>query len=846
MSQEEDHDGDIDDDENEDNGAVIEKEVLVDRVKGTKELTFYVNLSLSVDLVLHAALCIWFIVYNEDNSTSYSVEDSCLDTLVLGIAKVFCFAYLWYDIQSCCLGNGISPPAVLSGKVDNDKLLVLDKPNVWKSRRTFKSMTQKVKLISLFVSVVECNFILGKCLARLVNGVPDDHIPLSLYWASTSVAVIFAIFNTYILHTYTNDLYSLAQEHRCKYRKDTRVARKAIATSSYKQASFSAIASASSPSSASIAPAITSSIDGNNLSTPLLSAAHGVNSTNIEAGVVPGTVATAELSDHPSDDDSSSEDDEELANSLKNPSGRVDAKKARAQERRQKEREQKRQKRSQKKRKISTSSSLSQLLSLAAPDFWYFVVAFIALLVAAFSSAIIPHFTGQVINYVAGAEPNESKFEKATIYLTCAGIICGIFTGIRGSLFTLTMARMDVRTRRALFANLLSFEMGYFDKNKVGEIISRLSSDTTKMSDQISLNINVFLRSVVEAAIVLFLMFRLSWQLSLLSLASMPIMTLISSLYGSFYRKLAGKAQDALADTSSVAEEAIGAMATVKDFAANPAELKAYEEELDRYYQLNKIEAAAYAGFTLTWTTIPSLVTALTLYYGGKLVLERDPSQPCGTHGHLCGGDLVSFMLYQQNLSNALEALGSIMGGIASALGAADKVLQLLNRQPEIKASGKIASEPFIASVELKNVFFSYPARPNITVLNNFSLRVEQGEIIALVGPSGGGKSSIVRLIEHHYKPSQGNVYIGERPVSDYEPGFLHRRMSTVGQEPTLFARSIRRNIIYGLEGENDEPTLGQVVEAAKLANAHDFITNMPKGYATHVGERGVQLSGGQ
>jgi ATP-binding cassette subfamily B (MDR/TAP) protein 9 len=780
------------------------KEVLSDLHASTLTLNYHITFILIIDLIIHISLLIWYFTDDGNSYSGYLFQDSPWDLIMLDGVKNVLYFILWKRIQK------------------------FHEKGAWASRRKLRNRIWDSKGIVLFTSVVYCNFALGKCLKRLISGIPDKHemVPHSLFWTTITLFTLTSMLTSYAFYSSVNGLFTLAQEHRRDLRKRTRELRKVRHLQRFPAA---ASASTAVTSITSVGPSSSA------LVAPLL-AQQGEN----EAGIV------ADLSDHPSDDDSSSDEDDEIEAELNNTMGHVDSKKARAQERRQREREQKRQQRSRKQRKMAATASFSQLLSLASPDFWYFVVAFIALVVAAFSSALIPHFTGQVINHVAGADPDRGKFEKATIYLTCVGITCGIFTGLRGSIFTLTMARMDVRARRALFANLLTFEMGYFDKTKVGEIISRLSSDTTKMSDQISLNINVFLRSIMEAAIVLALMFRLSWQLSLLSLAAMPIMTLISELYGSFYRRLTKKAQDALADTSSVAEEALGSMSTVKDFSAKNAELKAYEEELDRYYQLNRTEALAYAGFTLTWTTIPSLVTALTLFYGGKLVLDRDPDQKCGTHGHLCGGDLVSFMLYQQSLSNSLEALGSIMGGMASALGAADKVLQLLNRVPEVRTGGKIANEPFISSVELKNVVFSYPSRPNSIILQNFNLRVEQGEIVALVGPSGGGKSSIVRLIEHHYQPAQGAVYVGERLVADYEPGFLHRRMSTVGQEPTLFARSIRRNIIYGLEGEQDEPALTQVIEASKFANAHEFIMGMPKGYSTHVGERGVQLSGGQ
>ena len=240
-------------------------------------------------------------------------------------------------------------------------------------------------------------------------------------------------------------------------------------------------------------------------------------------------------------------------------------------------------------------------------------------------------------------------------------------------------------------------------------------------------------------------------------------------------------------------------------------------------------------------TFLTAAVTAGVLFYGGNLVLGSTMS----------AGSLVSFMLYQQSLSASFQALGDVFSALSAAVGAADKVVELINREPDFIDSGLERPDTFSGRLELRNVTFSYPARPNTIVLRDFSLQVNPGEVVALVGPSGGGKSSIVKLLERQYLPSTGSVLIDGRDLGTFDPSWLRRKMALVSQEPVLYARSIRRNIIYGMEvedglAEHEVPTQEMIENAARRANAHEFIMALPEGYDTESGERGVQLSGGQ
>jgi ATP-binding cassette subfamily B (MDR/TAP) protein 9 len=268
---------------------------------------------------------------------------------------------------------------------------------------------------------------------------------------------------------------------------------------------------------------------------------------------------------------------------------------------------------------------------------------------------------------------------------------------------------------------------------------------------------------------------------------------------------------------------------------------------------------------------LPELVKALVLFHGGLLVQSDGPN-------HITGGQFIKFILYLSYLSSAFSSLGGIYASLVRAVGAADKVFELMNRTPQMtrpthvdnqrierafanhkkgllsvdstcvikqRAMG-LYPETCAGAITLKEVQSRYPARPQRVVLDGMDLKISPRTVVALCGVSGSGKSSVVKLIQHLFEPSRGEVCIDGIPVQELSADWLCRNVTVVSQQPTLFACSVRRNIIYGLEGTDDEPSQEDVEEAARLANAASFIESLPQGYETEVGERGIQLSGGQ
>ncbi|XP_065745726.1 ABC-type oligopeptide transporter ABCB9 isoform X2 [Phocoena phocoena] len=436
----------------------------------------------------------------------------------------------------------------------------------------------------------------------------------------------------------------------------------------------------------------------------------------------------------------------------------------------------------------ASGATLQKLLSYTKPDIAFLVAASFFLIMAALGETFLPYYTGRAIDGIV-IQKSMEQFSTAVTVMCALAIGSSFAAGVRGGIFTLIFARLNIRLRNRLFRSLVSQETSFFDENRTGDLISRLTSDTTMVSDLVSQNINIFLRNAVKVTGVVVFMFSLSWQLSLVTFMGFPIIMMVSDIYGKYYKRLSKEVQNALARASSTAEETISAMKTVRSFANEEEEAEVYSRKLQQVYKLNRKEAAAY------------------MYY-------------------VWGSGSV----------------GSVYSGLMQGVGAAEKVFEFIDRQPTMVHDGNLAPDHLEGRVDFENVTFTYRTRPHTQVLQNVSFSLSPGKVTALVGPSGSGKSSCVNILENFYPLEGGRVLLDGKPISAYDHKYLHRVISLVSQEPVLFARSITDNISYGL------PTVPfeVVVEAAQKANAHGFIMELQDGYNTETGEKGAQLSGGQ
>ncbi|XP_078480378.1 ABC-type oligopeptide transporter ABCB9 [Lampetra planeri] len=479
----------------------------------------------------------------------------------------------------------------------------------------------------------------------------------------------------------------------------------------------------------------------------------------------------------------------------------------------------------------NSGATLGRLLKYCRNDSGLLSLAFLFLLISAVCEAFIPYYYGKAIDSIV-VYKSMTHFARPVITLSVLALVSSLAVGVRGGVFTLTFARLNLRLRNNLFRTLMRQEIGFFDKNHTGDIISRLSADTTQVSDLISQNVNVFLRSTIKGAGFFIFMFGMSWKLTLVTIMGFPFIALVSQLYGEYYKKLTKDVQTTLAEANKVAEETISAMRTVRSFANEGGEADSYYSKLLDMFQLNKKQALAYACYMWSSCISELALEVAILYYGGHLVVT----------GQMSSGTLISFFIYMLQIGECLESIASVYTGLMQGVGAAEKVFEYLDREPQHPADGTEAPSTCSGLVEFQDVTFAYPTRPETEILQGVSFTLRPGEVTALVGPSGSGKSSCVSLLENFYRPQQGHVLLDGRPVHTFQHEYLHSKVALVGQEPVLFARTVAENITYGLT----DVSMEAVIHAATKANAHDFITVLPEGYETSVGEKGTQLSGGQ
>ncbi|KAM9102393.1 ABC-type oligopeptide transporter ABCB9 isoform 2-T6 [Sarcophilus harrisii] len=470
----------------------------------------------------------------------------------------------------------------------------------------------------------------------------------------------------------------------------------------------------------------------------------------------------------------------------------------------------------QPKQEEASGATLQKLLSYTKPDLGFLVAASFFLVVAALGETFLPYYTGRAIDGIV-IQKSMDQFSTAVVIMCLLAIGSSFAAGIRGGIFTLVFARLNIRLRNCLFRSLVSQETSFFDENRTGDLISRLTSDTTMVSDLVSQNINIFLRNTVKVTGVVVFMFSLSWQLSLVTFMGFPIIMMVSDIYGKYYKRLSKEVQNALARASNTAEETISAMKTVRSFANEEEEAEVYSRKLQQVYKLNRKEAMAYTYYVWGSGLTLLVVQVSILYYGGHLVIS----------GQMTSGNLISFIIYEFVLGDCMESVGSVYSGLMQGVGAAEKVFEFIDRQPTMVHDGSLAPDHLEGRVDFENVTFTYRTRPHTQVLQNVSFTLSPGKVTALVGPSGSGKSSCVNILENFYPLEEGRVLLDGKPISSYDHKYLHRVVD---------------NISYGL------PTVPfeMVVDAAQKANAHGFIMELQDGYNTETGEKGAQLSGGQ
>jgi len=461
------------------------------------------------------------------------------------------------------------------------------------------------------------------------------------------------------------------------------------------------------------------------------------------------------------------------------------------------------------------------------------IAAIFFLMLAAAATLVVPMAVRGMINY--GFTPgNEEIINNYFLSMLGVALVLGIASALRFYFVAWLGERVVADLRRDIYEHVTGLSPTFFEVTRTGEVLSRLTTDTTLVQNVVGSSASIALRNVLMLVGSVGLLVWTSAQLSGLVLLAVPVILVPLIIFGRWVRKLSRQSQDRVADTGAHAGESLNAIQTVQAFT---------HEAIDRAQFGSAVEKAF--GVAIRRNLARSFLTAIAFFviFGAVVGVLWAGSQSV-LQGQMSGGELSQFVLYAVFAASSFAALSEVWGDLQRAAGATERLVELLNVEPEITAPAMpmVMPTPSNGAVEFKDVVFRYPTRPEAQALDGFSLRVEPGESVALVGPSGAGKSTVFQLLMRFYDPQEGEISFDGVRLDQADPTDLRGRIAVVAQDPVIFAGTIRDNILYGRPGASDE----EIRSAAMSAAAHDFISTLPNGYDTNVGERGVTLSGGQ
>jgi ATP-binding cassette subfamily B protein len=476
---------------------------------------------------------------------------------------------------------------------------------------------------------------------------------------------------------------------------------------------------------------------------------------------------------------------------------------------------------------------LRALLPFLAPYRARMLLALLALAVAAAAMLALPQALKNVIDKGFSAD-NAAAIDRYFLWLLVAAAVFAAFASLRMYLVNWIGERVVADLRSAVYARVIRMDPAFFEVTKTGEVLSRLTTDTTLIQSLSGIGLSILLRSSVSFMGSLVLLLLTSFKLALIIFALIPTVLLPMMLFGRRVRRLSRDSQDRVADTSGLAGETLNAIQTVQAFTLEELHGRRYDDMVEKSFdtavQRTRVRAWLIAAAIMTTFSAVTLV----LWLGARAVL----------HGEMTGGDLAKFLSYAIFMGTSVAALSEMWGELQRASGAMERTVELLHSRPSIRIPDHpVALNPAQkGQIGFEHLSFSYPSRPGIRALNDFHLDIAPGETVAFVGPSGAGKSTVFSLLLRFYDPAGGRILIDGVDIAQADPQEVRARIGLVPQETMIFGASARENIRYGRPNASD----ADIEAAARAAAADEFIRKLPDGYDTFLGERGARLSGGQ
>jgi len=461
------------------------------------------------------------------------------------------------------------------------------------------------------------------------------------------------------------------------------------------------------------------------------------------------------------------------------------------------------------------------------------VLALLALLVAAAAMLALPVALRYLIDNGISSKSSDTINQYFVAFLAAAAVF-GVFAALRFYLVSWLGERVVADMRSNVYARVIRMDPAFFEVTRIGEVLSRLTADTTLVQSIAGVNLSITLRSTLSLLGSLVMLGVTSLKLTAILVVLIPVVIVPLIVLGRRVRRLSRTSQDRIADTSSIADETLNAVQTVQAFTLEQINTERFDAAVEDSF-------GAAVRRTRTRSTLTALATMLVF---GAITLVLWMGAHAVVRGEMTGGQLGQFLLYAGYVAIAAASLSEMWGEVQRAAGAMERLLELENAQPTIQAPAQPVALPLPGRGELRfaQVTFRYPSRPEAKALDAFDLQVRNGETVAFVGPSGAGKSTTFQLLLRFYDPESGRVLIDGVDLSQADPLEVRSRIGLVPQDTVLFAASARENIRYGRPGASD----AEVEAAAKAAAADEFLRKLPEGYDTFLGERGLRLSGGQ
>ncbi len=483
-----------------------------------------------------------------------------------------------------------------------------------------------------------------------------------------------------------------------------------------------------------------------------------------------------------------------------------------------------------------------QFLKPYQTQFWF---GLILLFLSSVSFMVFPFISGRIVDIAQGKSDFSYNFFGRTVaytltlakigkFLIILLVAQGVLSYFRVILFAKVSENGIADVRSALYTKIITLPISFFEKSRVGELISRTNSDVEKLYSTFSVTLAEFIRQIIILVTGITILCVTTWKLALVMLATFPVIVVGAIFFGRFIRKMSKDRQTAIAETNVILDETLQAIAAVKAFTNESFESLRYGKTNRKAVDVS-MKYASWRAVFATFIVVVLFGTLFFVLWEGAVLLQSN---------QITAGELIMFFTYTAIIGGAIAGLGNFYTELVGAVGATERIREILHSPAEVKIvdSAKPIQKRLYGEIEFKNVQFEYPTRADIKVLNNVSFRINAGQKIAIVGPSGAGKSTIIQLLLRFYNLSGGEILVDGKNIADYNISEYRQHLSLVPQEVLLFGGTIRENILYGKPDATD----AELNLAAKQSNCLEFINSFPEGFETVVGERGIKLSGGQ